>query len=155
MARSSGKPGPAPDSLGAAIAHLEGTERELVAAGQSIARQLDVTRSALASLRTVTGVAPGATDTPPAPPGRQKQIARRVARVKVALEGAPSDAKVRALLKDGPVAPRVFREHFGLSSYVGAKVLADLEERGVVQVTGVTVDRRITLPGHESAKEEP
>lgn len=64
------------------------------------------------------------------------------------------ESAARDFLKRGPVGPGAFAKHFKLSVFRARIAVKALTARGVVEVTGVTGGRRISLPGHR-AKEAP
>lgn len=101
----------------------------------------------------------GVVDAParPALPPARSVRAKRAAAVKSSdrRDAGVSDLAVREFLeKRGTVAPAVFRKHFRLPLRDARAAMADLAERGVVELTGATSGRRVGLPG-QRAKEAP
>jgi len=93
-----------PDSLTAAIAHLEETERALQAQMASIATQLEGTRRALVALREVAGVS-APPPVPPATPTRPTPRPRPDASVEQNTPRVPA-VPAAARLMAGPLGTR-------------------------------------------------
>lgn len=135
-----------PNSLTDALATLEQHEHQLVA-------QLEVVRrakAAITDLLTDSAQVPPAA-TPPAP----RTTSRKAAASRVTRASGPSDDDVRRVLKRGPISPAQFSQALRLERLKGRQLVAALEARGMVRVTGVTKGRRIALAGTPTAKEGP
>ena len=130
-------------SLLEAIATLEGTARHLQV-------QLEATHTAINALRAVTDSASVARPSKPRKPRRTSIPSGHAANDRT---GAPGEPAVRELLKHGPVTVAMFRKTFELNPLRARKALSDLEQRGIVAVTGNKAARRIALAGSMPAKE--
>lgn len=140
--------------LADALATLEAGERALSARIDAANIELTATRTALKALRSVI-------KTPRSKPFERKARARRDAapespiRSTRATKGEPHGETVRDLLKDGPVTVARFRQAFNLKPLKARQVMAALEAKGLLTVTGVKAARRIALVGAAPAKEAP
>jgi len=131
---------------------LEQVRKKRESAAAQVAA-LDTVIAAMTPLMENTAVA--VTTARRAKPTRRSTKRQMRARPVKSQGSGPTDEDIRIYLTkhNGSVSTGEFAAHFGLNSYRRTLLTDDLSRRGIITVTGVTLNRRVSLAVKSPAKE--